>query len=313
MRMRLAAAIFVLSITGYAEAAEFFGSVSAGTGYDDNVIRGLDSLTRAGDLMYRARLDGGVNLPVDDRSGVTVSTRWEATQLHRFDELSSLRGAASVRYLLRPGTDFTSPWYALEVEAAGLGHKESRIRDSWLVSIDASAGQRFTDRLSGSVAYRYELRQADVSDVFDTEMQTVTGSLEYQLTRDFNLYAGYQIGAGELNAVAVMPAGGGPGQLVFDPVTLTWVHLPGGPAIPRAIAKGGINSAARDTALQSVFGRDVFAYQTDGLFNRLTIGGHLMVTHSFSVDLSGYYYNADGEQRLDYHAFGTNLSAAYYF
>lgn len=81
----------------------------------------------------------------------------------------------------------------------------------------------------------------------------------------------------------------------------------------RAIAKGGLNDAVRDAALQPEFGHNVFAYQTDGLFNRLTVGGHLMLTHSFSVDLSGYYYDADGEKRLNYHAFGRNLGAAYYF
>lgn len=317
MRTRLASAIFLLATTYRVEGAEYYGALSTGVGYDDNVIRGLDSLTRAGDVAYRARLDGGVNLPINDISGVTVSSRWEATQLHRFDDLSSLRGAGAVRYLVRPGTDFTSPWYALEVEAAGLGHKESRIRDSWLVSVDASAGQRFTDRLSGSFAYRYEIRQADENSVFDTEMQTLTGSLEFQWTRDFSLFASYQIGVGELTAVAVFP--GAPTGTVAGPVLGPGPGPGPGPGgvtatpAPGGLANGGFNGFVTDSALQSEFGHDVFAYQTDGMYNMLTIGGHLNLTHDISADLSGYYYDADGEKSLTYHVFGANLGVAYHF
>lgn len=284
---RIACASMVALLAAQAWGGEYYGRLSGGAAYDDNVTRGADNLFRRGDFSYRVGAAAGVNWMAGERTGLTLEAQAEGNQFQRFERLSSLRGVLLARALFKPFDGYTAPWFALESEGGAVGHKDSALRDRWEWSGRALAGARLTDRLSTSAGYQYGVTRGAQWGVWNTDTHALLAGAQYALTPQVSLFLDYRLTVGKHTATAPRSRP----QWSFLSYDRRW----------------------RDKALEADTGVAVYAYRMDGVSQQVALGGTWNVNHHWAVELSGRYFALDGEEGAFYQGLGANAGVNYRF
>jgi len=90
------------------------------------------------------------------------------------------------------------PWYIIGAE---LGYKYSNeaLRDASFMSFNVEVGKHFTDDLTLSVGYSYEIENA-ANQVFDTKRKIMNVSGDFLWTEDLLIFGGYTLTRGDVAA-----------------------------------------------------------------------------------------------------------------
>lgn len=125
---------------------------------------------------------------LSDRSGVVVRGGLRAREFFDFGDMSSLGFAGRAAYRFQPSPGFTSPWLELAAGLEALRHRDSEIRDGYILSASASVGKYLTDRIRIEGGAGYESRNAPEGEVYDLANAKFWGALDYKLTSSTTFY-----------------------------------------------------------------------------------------------------------------------------
>ena len=142
------------------------------TSFDAGVEGVYDSNVTRGELRDDIRADGYVSAnggatlrwPIGDADAVWLSAGLRAAQYLHFTRLSFAAAEASAGWQRKLGVGLTAPWVAASATLAYESYRET-LRDSDRLALQLSTGQRFSERLDGSLGYVYDRRYARHDDV----------------------------------------------------------------------------------------------------------------------------------------------------
>ena len=206
------------------------------------------------------------------RSGIVVRGGVRAREFLDFGDLSSLAVTGRVAYRLQPSPGFRSPFLELAASAEAFKHRDSDIRDGYLVSATASVGSHLTDRIRVEGGTGYEQRIASEGDVYDLGNAKVWGSLDYKVARSATLYG----------SATWMD-----GEQVFT--LLNWSNW--------ANMYSYATASASDPVFSSAFnGSAPNAYRVDASTTLLEIGVNFAITGTQALDVGVSRFESKADQ-----------------
>jgi hypothetical protein len=206
------------------------------------------------------------------RSGVILRGGVRAREFFDFDDLSSLALTGRAAWRFQPSPGFTSPWLELAATAEAFRHRDSDIRDGYLVSAGASVGKHVTDRIRAELGAGYEQREANEGAVYDLGNLRAWGALDYRLTRATTLYGSATWLDGEQVFTLLNPA--------------NWSSL-----------YSYASASAPDPAFASAFGgRAPTAYRVDATTTLLEAGLNIAFTGNQALDLGVSWFDSRADQ-----------------
>lgn len=257
---RAAALLAALLLGGPAGAASWSHGLELSGGYDSNVGNAGSAHDRRESGIVQASRSAtwerrfGNYTALQFRGGVAVE------EVLRLPELSSLRAAARVRVLHKPGRGFRTPVLAAWL---GVGGREygSAIRDS----LDYRAGVSAAAPLTTAIQARLEAgisRRASRRRVFDLDASSYGLSLDWLAASRLIVYGGVRVEQGDFVVTAR-------GEGVVEPKTEHLYLEPNATAIEADPA----------------FGADWWAFRVDGRTTLATLGLNVPVSPRLAVDL----------------------------
>jgi len=206
------------------------------------------------------------------QSGVVVRGGVRAREFLDFGDLSSLAVTGRVAYRFQPSPGFRSPFFELAANAEAFKHRDSDIRDGYLVSATASVGSHLTDRIRVEGGVGYDQREATEGAVYDLGNAKVWGSLDYKLTTSATLYG----------SATWMD-----GEQVFT--LLNWSNW--------SNMYSAATASASDPVFSSAFnGSAPNAYRVDAATTLFEIGLNIAMTGTQALDFGVSRYEAKADQ-----------------
>ncbi len=278
--------------------------------YDSNVSRAELSNNVEDDFFLGFNAAAGYNVEINDNSGLVLQGTLLLNGYDQFGDLSNISLVGSGAYRFQPRRGFTAPWFEVNFDVAPVQYNDSRIRDGIILSPGATAGKRFTDRISAVAGYRYNERIAYHGEVFDNSENMLFLNLDYDLTNAITLYGTYTFRTGDVVSTSVPTAkiiaaasaieadnAFGPGPPAAAPPP------PGPPGPPGPPAPPGTTPG----------GTQRFAYRLDGTTNEGKLGINFGITRSAAIDVSARYWDVGADLNNDYHGFVVEASFLYQF
>ncbi|MBT7951634.1 MAG: hypothetical protein HN764_08425 [Gammaproteobacteria bacterium] len=237
--------------------------------YEDNLSRTSKGSEVEEDMVTALSAGGGYVKKLDDKSQLMFSAYLAHEHFAEFTDLNNVAVNTSMIYTIQPNKGYTQPWYEISLNLTKLKFNKSNIRDSFILNTQASAGKRFTDRLTARLAYSYERRYSD-GDVFDTENHELDSGIIYSYSPRIALFANYRLSLGEVVSTAR----------------------------PNPIIIAASESVAPDDVFTSGTGPGCAnrrcAYRIDALSHHFEVGMEFNLSQTVSLDLSGRYFIVDG-------------------
>lgn len=164
-----------------ASAAEDNYRVWAVYAYDDNISRSLLKGEQESD--HSLRLEGSAQWRLPGGPDASAHFSLMAAGERRFDfhDLSQIELGGSAGWRWRPTKGFSAPMFNFDVDLTGHLHEDSKIRDGGTLRATLGASSRVTERLSIRGGYRFTLRRARSSSVFDNERHGLFAASELTL------------------------------------------------------------------------------------------------------------------------------------
>lgn len=262
-------------------AASPFFDLETSLLYHTNVGFADQHRDRRDDFILSGRGTAGVNVLINEWSGLSLKSDVEVNRFAQLDDLNSVVLTASARYKLQPTQGFTAPWYSFEVAASFLGHEDSDIRDGTVLAFTAVAGKRFSDRIEARAGYGYEDRDAHQGRVFETNTHSVFAGLDYNLTDRAVLFGTYTLSRGDVVSTAPFS---------------TQIFL-------------GADAIALDPAL----GAGQIAWRLDATTHHVETGASFTLNRHNFLQLAGEYFEANGNLDNDYDGLIVRLSYFHQF
>ena len=275
-----------LPATGLADATRF--GIDGEFSHSTNVNRAVLDAEKQEDNALAVEGYAARSFLLGTRSGVVVRGGVRAREFFDFGDLSSLALSGRAAYRFQPSPGFRSPIFELAAGAEAFRHRDSDIRDGYLVSASASIGSHLTDRIRAEAGAGYERRDASEGNVYDLGNAKAWAALDYKLTPAATLYGSATWLDGEQVFTLFNTAGW----------ASTYSHA---------------SAWAPDPAFASAFGGAApNAYRVDARTTLFELGLNFALTGSQAVDLGVSRFDAKadgGDGRYD----GTTYRAGYLY
>lgn len=243
-------------------AAQRTLSGEAGIGFDDNVANVKQGGAERDDLFVQLGATAQTAWRLTPSSAMLWRFQLDAQRFFEHEGLSHADPALRWDWLYRPGADFHAP--TLGIAATVLWSEfDSGLRDAAEYRAAVFAQQQLTTRIGWRLGWSASWREAQDQDVFDGGARSATLDLDWQLSRRFALYLGYQYRDGDLISTAPAPA----------------------PAVL---------SAARAFAADDVFPGET-AFRLSSRAQVGTAGVNYSVSPRFAVDVQTRYIEAEAD------------------
>lgn len=176
--------------------------------YDGNVTRGALRDDIRTDGYVAANGSATLRWPAGEAEAVWLSAGLRAAEYLHFTRLSFAGAEAAAGWQRKLGLGLTAPWVAASVTLAHESYRET-LRDSDRLALFLSVGQRFSERLDGSLGYAYDRRYAHHDDVvvpgisgavWDVAGHTGSARLGYALDDRWQLDGSYAYRHGDVVA-----------------------------------------------------------------------------------------------------------------
>ncbi len=294
--------------TSPASAAENNFHIWAVYAYDDNISRSLMRGEQESD--HSLRLEGTANwrLPAGPNASADFGVMAAGERRFDFHDLSQLELGGRAGWRWRPIQGFSAPMYNFDVDLTGHAHKDSKIRDGGTLRATVGAQSRLTERLSIRGGYRFTMRRARSSNVFDNERHGLFAASELILDPAVVLSASVAWERGDVvaNSTPTAPVIAAATALVVDdafgPSRLAGQMGPGpGPGPGPDPGPGpGPNGGER------------VAYRLDADVWRFEVGTRIRLGLRTTLDLSSSYLKVDARgSNLDYDGMQVIASLGY--
>lgn len=155
-----------------------YGDVGTGLRYDSNLSRAQTENDRKEAFINNFNARYGYQKVLSKNSLVNLSADIVYERINEYKTLNNLQLGGSARYYFQPVPGYFSPWFEATLRLSHLKFNESKIRDSIILGSSLKVGKRFTNKLSGSFAYKYNERYSD-EKVFDLANHIISSDIEY--------------------------------------------------------------------------------------------------------------------------------------
>lgn len=178
-----------------------YGDVGVGLRYDSNLSRAQTERDRKEDFINNFNARYGYQKVLSQNSLVNLYADIAYERMGEFKALNNLQLGGTASYYYQPVTGYFNPWFEVALRLNHLKFNKSKIRDSVILDASLKIGKRFTNKLSGSLAYTYNERYSE-EKVFDLENHIISSDIEYGYSRTLTLFAGYKVEFGEVVSTA---------------------------------------------------------------------------------------------------------------
>jgi len=260
----------------------WYGETQFSVGREDNISRSYKKEDLVSDTVSSISIGGGHSQKIGISSQLIVSGYVTYSQHEDYSDLDSLATSLELRFIHQPKPGFDALWYDMSANATRLDYRDSDAREGYLFQLDASLNKRLSTRTTGHIGYRYsdlvflgKSKEAEAAgEAFDTMTNELYLGADLEIARSVYLYVeyGYQQG-GFVSSVSGSPDG----SIVYeaeseDPVFESCVKSRCSPH---------------------------YAYRSDGDIQRADLGLAFPLW-KVNVDLSGRYYDAEGNGNTTY-------------
>ena len=206
LAMAMAGALAVSTVR--AEWADIIADVSLELLHTDNLNQSAFNADMESDTGIVPRLSLGRYYQANDLTRVRLTVDLSAEHYDEFDKLDSVTAMAGVVLQHKFGIGPQKPWLRAGL-AFGRKDAEVGIRDSDLIEASLRTGKRLSERMDGSLGFRYFRRDGGTGvaiepgiggNVFDINNWSVDGTLNYLLTDKSLLSATYTYRNGEFDS-----------------------------------------------------------------------------------------------------------------
>ncbi len=295
--------IFLLAISSGSPArAEAYGSgwygeLQVAYGHEDNISRSYKSVDQVSDEIASVTIGGGHSRKLGVSGQLILSGYVTQTTHDEFDDLDNLATSLGVDYTYAPNAGYDSVWYRIVSNATWFEYENSDPREGLLLDIDVSANKRFTPRLTGHLGYRYHdfrfvgksSQEEDAHAAFDRDAGEVYAGLDFQVTQFVFLFGEYSFRQGDIvSTVSQDPTGAPPDA--YDAQTLDPVF--DDPCTRRCNFR--------------------YAYRQNGDVHLASVGVAFPLG-IFNVDISGSYFESDGDNGKTYRDYLYKLGVLWNF
>lgn len=262
--------------------------VDAEFGHYTNVNRAARAGEEQSDSAIALEAHAARSFMLSDRSGAVVRAGVRAREFLDFGDMSSIGLTGRAAYRFQPSPGFTSPWIELAANVETLSHRDSDIRDGYILSASASVGRYLTDRIRGEGGVGYERRTASEGDVYDLANARIWGALDYRLTDSTTLYGSATWLTGEQVFTLLNPA--------------AWPNL-----------YGHAKAWARDPVFSQAFGGTApMAYRVDADTVLAELGANIALKGNQALDFGVSWFDSKADQGGGSYD-GTTLRAGYLY
>lgn len=263
-------------------------------GFDDNISRSLIKGEQESD--HSLRVEGTANWRCLAGANASAHFGLLAAAEHHFDfsDLSNVELGGRGEWRFRTGQGFSAPIYSVAVDLTGHLHDDSKIRDGGTMRATAGAESRLTDRLSVRGGYRYTLRRARSSSVFDNQRHGLFVGSELALapTVVLNAVISWERGDVVANSTPIEEVIAVASALAFDDAfgaSRFAGQLGPGPGPGPGPVAGPGESDRR------------VAYRLDADVWQFELGTRIRIDHNLTLDVNGGYLKVNSRaSNLDY-------------
>ena len=263
----------LMPATTPAFAAKPYFDLAVDLGHEENLLRAEASSDRLDDT--RLDLSAAVGYPVllGEHSGIYFRGAVEHSEYQSYHGFDNLRLSGSATWRYKPDLSFSAPWFSVGLKLAEWEFDESELRDSHVWELEAMAGKRFTDRISGRLGAAYRERHATTDQLglianerlFDMTNRRWFAGLDYQLGR-LTWYGQYSYQTGDVVSTAVPT---------------------------RKVVLASEEIQFDDAAPRSAAGRYRFGYRLDADTRLLDLGLNIAVSRTSAVDVALQYADVE--------------------
>lgn len=266
--------------------------------YDDNISRSLIRGEQESDHSLRLEGTAQWRLPAGPNASARFGLMAAGERRFDFHDLSHLEIGGEAGWRWRPGRGFSAPMFHFDVDLTGHAHKDSKIRDGGTLRANVGAESRLTERLSLRGGYRFTLRRARSSNVFDNERHGLFAASELILSPAVVVSASMAFERGDVVANST------PDATVIAASTALIVDDVFGPS--RFAGQMGPGPGPGPNA-----GRRV-AYRLDADVWQFEVGSRIRLGRRTTLDLSSGYLRVKARRNdLDYDGMQFNASLGY--
>jgi len=260
-----------LLFASQAHAADTRLGIDADFSHIENVNRAAREPEEQSDNAVSVEAYAARSFMLSSRSGVVVRGGLRVREFLDFGDLSSLGVTGRVAYRFQPTPGFTSPWLELAAGIDAFKHRDSEIRDGHILSLSASVGKHFTDRIRLEAGVGLDERDAYEGDVYALSNLKAWAGMDYKLGPSATLYGSATWMDGEQVFTLLNPA--------------AWSSL-----------YANASASAADPVFASAFGGAApTAYRVDATAVLLELGLNFALTGSQALDLSASWFDSEAE------------------
>jgi hypothetical protein len=245
-----------------------YGDIGFGVRYDSNLSRAQMESDRKEDFINNFNARYGYQKVLSQNSLFNISADIAYERMAQFKDLNNIQLGGSASYYYQPSLGYFNPWYEATLRLNHLKFNNSKIRDSLILDSSLKVGKRFTNKLSGFLAYTYNERYSD-ENVFDLTNHIISSEIEYGYTRSLIFFAGYKLEFGEVVSTA----------------------------IPNAKIRVASESIAPDDVFSAGIGPGCLnrrcAYRLDATSHKLNAGVNMSLGESSEIELATQYHHSD--------------------
>lgn len=195
-----------------AEGAEWIADAEAGLLYNDNLTQSFFKSYEIGDPAFLLSMALGRYYQLTDTTRLSFTVNSWGRAHKTFDGLNSITSGitAGVKHKYGLGPDV--PWIRADAYAGYMDVRDDA-RKGMQYTMGLRMGKRFSPRFDGSLGYVYSLRDGGDgevgmknimhgigTDVYDQTNQMLSLEVNYMITRDALLTAGYSYQTGEFDS-----------------------------------------------------------------------------------------------------------------
>lgn len=283
-RYILSALIAAASGVGHADSIRY--GVDADYVHDSNVTRGPTSVDEKADNIFSAEAYAARSLLLGERSGLVLRGGIKLSEYVAFRDLGNVALSGRVAYRVQPTPGFSAPWLEAVGTAAWLKHRDSELRDGYIVGASLGGGSHLTDRVRIGLGAGIERRNADQGTLYDLSTNRIWATLDYRVGIASTVYGSVTRIAGDHVFNAIYPTAQGQLASYADVIV-------GDPALANEF--GGVAPIGYRIKAST------FVYEA---------GFNLPLKGNQALDLSASYFDSEtdrGAQRYD----GTAVRATY--
>lgn len=190
-----AALVLAAASTSYADSIRY--GVDADYVHDNNVTRGPTSLDAKADNILSAEAYVARSLLLGERSGLVLRGGLKLSEYLAFGDLSNIALSGRAAYRFQPTPGYSAPWLEVVGSAAWLEHRDSALRDGYIVGASIGGGSHLTDRVRVSLGAGVDKRSANEGKLYDLSTNRIWATLDYRVGVSSTVYGSVTRVAGD--------------------------------------------------------------------------------------------------------------------